>query len=361
VRNLKKKYKIYWNRVLVVLLIPIVLIYLIYFGLIKDTAKEKLSKIGYSKEEITEIRKEFSSTEIKKLYDYSYLSFLTELVSGENYHSEKLLTYINYILEIDDSYDVDSVIYLINNGIDYPYSTKLVELSKSKYFIKDRLDRYMAYDSSDIDTIITSVNSNIDYEFYTNMQPTDPTKDTLMLVNKYYYLGKDDYCGELVTMEKAYDNKSGSKLNSVAYEAFKKLVDAAEKEGYHIRNNSAYRSYETQASLYNSYKNSNGLSWADKWSARPGNSEHQTGLSLDVGVKSEYSLGQFESSKEFTWMKENAHLYGFILRYPKGKEAITGYDYEPWHYRYVGVEAATYIYENDITFDEYYAYFVENN
>ena len=159
-------------------------------------------------------------------------------------------------------------------------------------------------------------------------------------------------------MDKAYDNKNGSKLNKEAYAAFQKLVDAGEKEGYHIRNNSAYRSYNTQSGLYNNYKNSNGLTWADKWSARPGHSEHQTGLALDVGVKNEYSLGKFESSPEFTWMKNNAHLYGFILRYPKGKEYITGYGYEPWHYRYVGVDVATYIYENNITYEEYYAYFV---
>ena len=76
--------------------------------------------------------------------------------------------------------------------------------------------------------------------------------------------------------------------------------------------------------------------------------------------KDEYVLGKFETSKEFPWMKENAHRYGFILRYPKEKQYITGYGYEPWHYRYVGVDVATYIYEHDITFEEYYAYFVEN-
>ena len=182
-----------------------------------------------------------------------------------------------------------------------------------------------------------------------------------MIVNKYYYLEKNYYYGELVKMDSKYDNQNSNMLNSIAYEAFKKLVDQAEIEGYHIRNNSAYRSYDTQNSLYNNYKKNNGISYADKWSARPGFSEHQTGLALDVGVESKYSVGKFENSREFTWMKENSYKYGFILRYPKGKEYITGYSYEPWHYRYVGVDAATYIYENNITFEEYYAYFVENN
>lgn len=356
-----KKYKVHWNRILIVVLIPVVLIFLIYFGFIKDYEKEKLIKIGYSEEEISALKEELSSAEIEKLYEYDYLTFLVDLVNTEDYKSENIISYINYINEIDDSYDLNSVIYLVNNGINYPYSEKLVSIVQSKYFIMSRLDRYMIYKNEDISTIITNVNSNLDYEFYTNIMPTDTTKQALLITNKYYYLEEDYYYGELVEMDSKYDNKSGSMLNSDAYRAFKELVDDAEKEGYHIRNNSAYRSYDIQEGLYNNFRNANGIKWADKWSARPGHSEHQTGLALDVGVKNEYSLGKFESSKEFIWMKDNSYKYGFILRYPKGKEYITGYGYEPWHYRYVGIEAATYIYENDITFEEYYAYFVEKN
>lgn len=355
-----KKYKVHWNRILFVALIPIVLVFLIYFGFIKDYEKEHLIKIGYNEEEINGIREELSSTEIEKLFEYDYLSFLVNLVQIKEYKSENLISYINYINKIDISYDLESVVYLVNNGIDYSYSDKLVLVVQNQYFIKSRLERYMAYDSDDVDTIITNVNSNLDYEFYTNTQSTDTEKGTLMIVNKYYSLPKD-YSSELVTMDKNYSNYNSSQLNAVAYEAFKKLVDDALESGYHIRNNSAYRSYETQESLYNNSKKNNGLTYADKWSARAGHSEHQTGLALDVGVQTAYAVGKFESSREFTWMKENSYKYGFILRYPKGKEHITGYSYEPWHYRYVGVEAATYIYENDITFEEYYAYFVENN
>ena len=224
---------------------------------------------------------------------------------------------------------------------------------------KERYDTYQkAHQDLSKKEVITLVNMNRDFDFYGKIIKQEHPNDLNTIVNKYYQLDNDYYYGELVTMDKAYDNKSGSKLNKEAYAAFQKLVDAGEKEGYHIRNNSAYRSYNTQSGLYNNYKNSNGLTWADKWSARPGHSEHQTGLALDVGVKNEYSLGKFEGSPEFTWMKNNAHLYGFILRYPKGKEYITGYGYEPWHYRYVGVDVATYIYENNITYEEYYTYFV---
>lgn len=359
---IKKKTKILWNRVLFVILIPVVFIFLLYFGILKDYEKEKLIKIGYSKEEIHNIREILSKNEVKELYQYSYLSYLDSLVHSKEYQSKNLNSYIDYINKIQVSYQLEDVIYLVNSDISYPYSDKLAQIAQSKYFIKSRLDRYMQYsEKKDIQAIITNVNSNLDKKFYVDTNPSDISKETLLIVNKYYYLEKDYYYGDLVTMEKGYDNKNGSKLNSIAYEAFKKLVDAGEKEGYHIRNNSAYRSYETQNGLYTNYKKDHGLTWADKWSARPGHSEHQTGLALDVGVKNEYSLGKFENSREFTWMKEHAHLYGFILRYPKGKEYITGYGYEPWHYRYVGIDVATYIYENDITFEEYYAYFVENS
>lgn len=353
-----KSYKVRWNRILVAILIPIVFVFLIYFGIIKGNRRNILKEIGYQDTEIGSIRSKLTINQITELSNYSYLSYLVDLINANDFKSDYLARYISYIQNIQSDYSIDDVIYLVNNDITYEYSQKLVDIVRSKYFLKSRLERYMKYDSDDINTIITNVNSNLDYDFYTNIQKSDTSKGNLIIVNKYYQLDNDYYYGELVTMDKAYDNKSGSKLNKEAYAAFQKLVDAGEKEGYHIRNNSAYRSYNTQSGLYNNYKNSNGLTWADKWSARPGHSEHQTGLALDVGVKNEYSLGKFESSPEFTWMKNNAHLYGFILRYPKGKEYITGYGYEPWHYRYVGVDVATYIYENNITYEEYYSYFV---
>lgn len=353
-----KSYKVRWNRILVAILIPIVFVFLIYFGIIKGNRKNILKEIGYQDTEIGTIRSKLTSNQITELSNYSYLSYLVDLINANDFKSDYLARYISYIQNIQSDYSIDDVIYLVNNDITYEYSQKLVDIVRGKYFLKSRLERYMKYDSDDINTIITNVNSNLDYDFYTNIQKSDTSKGNLIIVNKYYQLDNDYYYGELVTMDKAYDNKNGSKLNKEAYAAFQKLVDAGEKEGYHIRNNSAYRSYNTQSGLYNNYKNSNGLTWADKWSARPGHSEHQTGLALDVGVKNEYSLGKFEGSPEFTWMKNNAHLYGFILRYPKGKEYITGYGYEPWHYRYVGVDVATYIYENNITYEEYYTYFV---
>lgn len=356
---MKKRYKARWNRILCALLIPIVFIFIIYFGFIKDYEKEKLLKIGYNNIEITTIRNQLSSEEIKKLSDYSYLSYLTKLITTKDYHNEVLLSYIDYISKLNTSYDINDIVYLVNNGINYPYSEKLINIIHSEYFILSRLDRYMAYDSDDIRIIIESVNNDNDYEFYTNTKKADISKENLILVNKFHELDNYDE-SKLVTIDPIYSNNEGGRLNIDAYEAFKKLVEDADKEGYNIRNNYAYRSYDYQKSVYEDYEKNGGTSYADQYAARPGYSEHQTGLALDVGVATKYVVGKFGDSKESNWMKEHAHLYGFILRYPEGKENLTGYSYEPWHYRYVGIEAATYIYEHNITFEEYYAYFIDN-
>ena len=214
---MKKKTKILWNRVLFVVLIPVVFIFLLYFGVLKDYEKENLIKIGYSKEEIHSIRGVLSTNEVKELYQYPYLSYLDSLVHSKEYQSKNLNSYIDYINKIQSSYQLEDVIYLVNSDISYPYSDKLVQIAQSKYFIKSRLDRYMQYnEEKDIQSIITNVNSNLDQEFYVDTNPTDISKETLLIVNKYYYLEKDYHYGDLVTMERGYDNKNGSKLNSIA-------------------------------------------------------------------------------------------------------------------------------------------------
>ena len=122
---------------------------------------------------------------------------------------------------------------------------------------------------------------------------------------------------------------------------------------------SSYRSYDYQVNLYNNYVKSDGKDAADTYSARPGFSEHQTGLAVDIYNK-ELPYTSFEETKEFEWMQKNAYKYGFILRFPKDKVNITGYQYEAWHYRYVGKKAAKYIHDHNITLEEYYIKKVEN-
>ena len=143
-----------------------------------------------------------------------------------------------------------------------------------------------------------------------------------------------------------------------AAKSFEKMAEAAKKDGYTIMAISTYRSYKYQTQLYNNYAAKDGKEKADTYSARAGYSEHQTGLAVDVD-NNKLTYTNFGQTKEFSWMKENAYKYGFILRYTKEYEPITGYKDEPWHYRYVGVEIATYIQNNPMTYEEYYVRFLD--
>jgi D-alanyl-D-alanine carboxypeptidase len=256
-----------------------------------------------------------------------------------------------YIKYKDDIEDVVSVINSSDNDF-------LDELINSEYYIKDLLERYLSYKKEnsklDADEVISVVNTNTDYEYYTHSIDVDMSKDTLILVNKYYKLASDYEADDLVALSSSYSRGSSNKLRKVAHDAFVKLSDDAYAEGYNIYSVSAYRSYSYQVTLFDNCVSIYGLKQTLADTAKPGFSEHQTGLSLDVNLVDT----SFENTDEFKWLQKNAYKYGFIIRYPKGKDDLTGYVYEPWHYRYVGVEAATYIYEHDITFDEYYAYFV---
>lgn len=189
-------------------------------------------------------------------------------------------------------------------------------------------------------------------QFYKNIKDIDNPENFLVLVNKNNKLDSSYVPNDLekISLEYATDDKY---LRKEAKEHFEKLSHDAKELGYKIIAVSAYRDYDYQNNLFEGYKLEKGLEYALQCSARPGHSEHQTGLAVDVmGSNNDYD--EFENALEFKWMKENAHKYGFILRYPKGKENITGFKYEPWHYRYVGLIASTKIYEENITLEEYY-------
>ncbi|QOR68943.1 M15 family metallopeptidase [Cytobacillus suaedae] len=138
--------------------------------------------------------------------------------------------------------------------------------------------------------------------------------------------------------------------------ALEEMFVQAEKEGIYLFAVSGYRAYETQAYIFDSQVRKVGEEMAMHAVALPGQSEHQTGLAIDVTSRSAGFLleEQFGETPEGKWVQENAHLFGYIVRYQKGKEEITGYQYEPWHLRYVGKEIAKVIYENDITLEEYF-------
>jgi len=242
---------------------------------------------------------------------------------------------------------------------------KLKELDyvnkKIDYFKYINIDRYIDYKkknpSIDIIDVVTRVNLNLDYPFYSNTSISNVLNKSNILVNKYIYLPIDYVPNNLETIDNKYTD--GNKLLvSDARINLEEMAMDAKKEGLNIRVISAYRDYNYQKELYNKYVLKDGKDIADTYSARPGFSEHQTGLVIDVD-NINLSYEQFESTEEFNWMKNNSYKYGYILRYPEDKEYITGYYYEPWHYRYVGKKIAKYIHDTDITFDEYYIRFIE--
>ncbi len=142
-----------------------------------------------------------------------------------------------------------------------------------------------------------------------------------------------------------------------AREAFQAMAAEAKLAGFELVAFSTYRSFDYQTQLYERYVNNDGQEAADRYSARPGYSEHQTGLAFDIGeqhFEQHFARESFGTTEAGKWVASHAHKYGFIMRYPQGKEKITGYMYEPWHFRYVGTEYATKIYELNTTLEEYF-------
>jgi D-alanyl-D-alanine carboxypeptidase len=249
-----------------------------------------------------------------------------------------------------------------NDILNHKYNEYLTSFLNEKYFIYENLDRYLTYKENnkdlEISEIISLINVNRDYEYYTNVNKTDTDKENTMLVNKYNALDKDFKFDDLTEVSSWYAYGT-QYVREEVYNKFKEMFNDAKKENLTIIINSSYRSYEYQENLWNSYANNHGDDWADSYAAREGHSEHQTGLAIDVTTYGVKEQEDFETTDEFKWLSENAYKYGFILRYPKDKENITGYSYESWHYRYVGVEVATKIHDENITFDEYYAYYLK--
>lgn len=224
------------------------------------------------------------------------------------------------------------------------------------YYKSNNIKRYQDYhklnSNLSVSDVVTSVNLNLDLPYYTNTKEAKYLNTFYTLVNKYNYLRDDFVPNNLVEMTTPY-SKEGIYLVEEARDNFYKLVDKAKEEGLTIRAISAYRGYTYQKRLYDKYVEADGVNKADTYSARPGFSDHQTGLAIDVDNTTS-SFENFTNTKEYQWMLDNSYKYGFILRYPSGKESITTYQFESWHYRYVGLKLAKKIKASNLTFDEYF-------
>jgi D-alanyl-D-alanine carboxypeptidase len=181
------------------------------------------------------------------------------------------------------------------------------------------------------------------------------------LVSKARAIGSEYIPSELITASVSSHPGvvAGEKqIRKTIDEPLSQLFAAAQKDGHSLMIGSAYRSAAYQNQIFNTYVARVGYEQADRYSAHPGFSEHQTGLAVDISTTSQqcYLSECFIGTADGQWLAENAYKYGFTQRYPKGKEAITGYNFEPWHYRYVGVQLATALKQSGLTLDEAWPY-----
>lgn len=335
-----------------------------------------LTKIGYSNKASNYIlfhgkKKYILSVGENKTLDAAFKSddYIEEnLEKYQNikyYDQEHIIKNINTLL--DKGYSVSNINMILSHGDDsdvtefskrdkvkYLEEFYTVSYAKLKYY-----DRYIAYSDEtgeDDEQTVLIVNMDLDKENYVDYKDVDKYSID-MLVNKHRKLSEDFVPDDLGTFSEPYASDDDIQASRVAINAFKKMYNAAEKDGYGIVVNSAYRSYQDQVELCEYYKNLYGENYITKYVAQPGFSEHQTGLGLDIGSK---NTNVFIKSKEYKWMQENAYKYGFIMRFPPKYVDITGFNTEPWHYRYVGVEIATYIHEHDMPYEKYYAMFLDD-
>lgn len=250
----------------------------------------------------------------------------------------------------------------LNYILDNEYNEMYYNIVSQKYYLNKNFEKYIQYKEYHEDTsyedVIAIVNVHANAGWYNESYETNINDGFLIIVNKFYHLDKSYERTDLqnINLAYAYANNSAAEI---VIEKFKQMRDDIEEEmNVHLMVNSSYRSYEDQEEIYNEFKKVS-LKYADSYAARPGYSEHQTGLAIDITSLEHPTANEFKESEEYKWLKENCHKYGFVLRYPEGKEHITGYSTESWHFRYVGEETATQIYKENITFDEYYAYYIE--
>ena len=373
-----KKRKLKLKKPFVIILKIIFIVILVFLGmfLFYSYQVKDVSKLGYDKEASKNILL-LGKKDIIKSYEYSdtlNAAFKSKYYKDANLDSYSKIKYqdqkniiknINTL--IDKGYSNSNISLILAHGNDddvsefakrdkIKYLEEFYSLSYAKLKYYDRYVKYSSETGEDEETTVLFVNLSMDTDDYFNPVKTSAFSID-MLVNKHYKLDEDFVPDDLVEFDQEYCNDDVQEGNREAVVAFKNMYEAAKKEGLGLVINSSYRSYQDQENICNTFKDLYGEGYVTKYVALPGFSEHQTGLAFDIGST---SSKVFAESKEYEWMKENAYKYGFILRFTKANAYITGFRSEPWHYRYVGKKVAKYIYDNNISLEEYYAEFLDN-
>lgn len=374
-RKRKKNNK---KKVLILIIIIILILSLVYILLPKN--------YGYKKETI-EIFKEndlYEQIKDKKIYSKT----LEEAINQNSFNKEYFLEYldIKYIDKDDfinnvnkllslgySSKDINAIYEKIPNSVSIistsKYNKDIINIMNLSYFKIDNLKRYLDYDIMEVKSIydisnikkdfnyedvVTYVNANLDKEYYSsdNLISNEDASKIDVLVNKYHKLDENYEPSDLTIIDSKYASGT-QKLRKEAQIKFEEMASDMAKENLKIYAGSTYRSYTYQKGLYDRYVKKDGFAAAETYSARSGYSEHQLGLAVDiVNGKWDYLS---ENDKEYDYLVKNSYKYGFILRYPRGSEYVTGYMFEDWHFRYLGIELATKVFNSGLTYDEYIA------
>lgn len=284
--------------------------------------------------------------------------YLDEYVSIDFIENEVFLEDVNLFLELGyNAEEINSILILSSlnqeklKNIDYTNLKDFVEFTNFNVSNIDRYNEFYDNTKYDWDEVITYVNINLDLDFYEITEVSLDPSNINVLVNKYNALPSDYVPSGMTSLSK----HSSYKMVKEAAKAADSLLAAALKDGFEFIPFSTYRSYTYQETLFNNYSARDGLEAALTYSAKPGHSEHQTGLAIDIYNPDHfYYTNERMGDEDYAWVLKNAHKYGYIVRYPADSEDITGYIEEPWHLRYLGVELATSVIESGLTYDEYY-------
>lgn len=251
------------------------------------------------------------------------------------------------------------------------YYDQLKDFINVPFFEFNNIEKYVKYMAAHpeekIKKVLIYVNAGLDRSFYSEIKKISDFKSTSVLVNKYNALPKGYVPDGLTNIPMQYADWEHLATKETV-DAFVVLAEKAATEGIFLKATSAYRSYESQKYGYdNAIASGRTVEDVDTLNARPGHSEHQTGLTIDVNNTDYRNWVEGGVYYEYgKWLKENSYKYGFIIRYPEGKEEITGYHHEAWHLRYLGkTEKGSFlsvdVYESGLTYDEYYAEYIEKH
>ena len=308
----------------------------------------------------------------KYYQDYLYKQTNEYKLLQLGYSEENVKIFLDILTDEQEANLIDRTPQFEEDG----YKDFIPYFFKGTYFLYDKLDLYLEQiitkkkdffkykepSAYDYNKIISLINSHANEEPYSNNRMSDLSKGVALIANKHYQLG--DYApDDLVSIDWKYRFGGATdkiEIRKEVYDAYLEMWEAAHEQDIYLLALSGYRSKAEQQKEYDYYKNLKGETYADSIAARPGWSEHQTGLAIDIYSKECSLTSCFKESNAYKWLEANSYKYGFIIRYTEGDEKITGYNSETWHYRYLGKDLARKVHEAGITYDEYYAYFLDN-